>query len=177
MRAISARWLISAAFVSLLAAQAFGRACARLAAIRSAAILLLALVTAGNLAQVRRLMELGRGQYLAALDDIQSRTAGPVIDLASDHDFRNGMMLSFYANYLQKRINYHPAGQWPANGPEWLITHELDRQQPPLETRVLPNGVRYTRTGSYPYAGLSGWRWDVYRRSDRARNSAEANRD
>lgn len=42
----------------------------------------------------------GRGHYLDAVMYLAEHTKDKIITVGSDHDFRNEMVLSFYAKYL-----------------------------------------------------------------------------
>ena len=112
------------------------------------------------------LVALGRGNYRAAVAFLAERTRGSQIGLASDHDFRNEMLLSYYSRYVPatKELVYYRQGRWPAGGPEWFISHSLDRgTRPPAELRDA-RGRRYELQAYWPSAGLSGWGWALYQR-------------
>lgn len=131
------------------------------------AVLLLAIL-AGNAIPIARLIDVGRGQYQAALTMISEQTEGPMITLGSDHPFRNPMLISFYQRRLPnlKPIAYAPREQWPETGTEWFIVHQFARDEKPDSSMTDGAGNRYQLAGEFPYAGLSGWKWAVYRNAD-----------
>jgi hypothetical protein len=123
-------------------------------------------ITAGHLVKVANLLDLGRGNYRRALQDMAAATPGPLIRMGSDHDFRNGTLLNFYARFLPptKRLEYIPREQRDQERPEWMIVFCLDptfQAYPDLEVGSIG---KYDLFGVYPFAGLSGWSWFVYQR-------------
>ena len=127
-------------------------------------ILLFTLFTAGSLQHTAGLLTFGRGAYLEAIGYMVSRGTGPEIHVGSDHDLRNGSLLAFYGRYLPagRSLVYHPMDAWPKNGVEWVIVHDdLEGSVPyPVAER---NGVRYELQRTFPFAGLSGFNWHIYR--------------
>ncbi|HVW01985.1 MAG TPA: hypothetical protein VHB77_16650, partial [Planctomycetaceae bacterium] len=88
--------------------------------------------------------------------------------LGSDFDFRNRMVLSYYVPRLDanRRIDYIDQSRRRADPPEWMLVHNLDRHAQPAADYIDPaSGAPYRLQRYYPYAGLSGWSWAVYRRS------------
>ncbi|HKS22390.1 MAG TPA: hypothetical protein VJZ76_06305 [Thermoanaerobaculia bacterium] len=79
----------------------------------------------------------GRGQYDRALHDISGTVGG-------DSEMRDRMLIDFY----------NPSLRYGAPKPEWLLIEE------PL--RPIPGYVLWR---TYPYGGISGWTWYVYRLS------------
>ncbi|HTI49367.1 MAG TPA: hypothetical protein VL475_00395, partial [Planctomycetaceae bacterium] len=126
---------------------------------------LLAASLIGNGIHVARLLEFGRGGNLQTVQFLDEHTAGREISVGSDFDFRNRMVLLFYSQYLSdpRRLHYYLQNQWPARGPEWLLVHNLDRRFKPAPDLTDDAGRRYHLARFYPYAGLSGWCWAVYR--------------
>lgn len=168
-------FLIAGAFVLLLLARALAALWDAGGARRAGAALLLAAVLAGNAAHVARLLLLGRGAYREAIELMWSATAAGPVSVGSDHDFRTANVLAFYvpARSDPERLVYHGAGRWPAEGPEWYLVHDQSAGfRPALDVRPAP-GLRYRLAGFFPYAGLSGWHWAVYR-NERKRPKAGA---
>jgi hypothetical protein len=128
--------------------------------------MLLAGFLLGNAVYTADLLRLGRGQYRSALRYMVGRTPGDVVQIGSDHDFRNGTLVNFYAPRLAsaKRVMYVKKDAWPVDGPEWIIAHSwvLSVDPPPLVTDA--GGTIYRLVRSFRYARLSGWHWFVYRR-------------
>jgi hypothetical protein len=158
-------FLLAVAFGLILSARWIGRIWARGPAGKAACALLLALFTIGNGIHTARLIRLGRGHYGEALqwmlDESRTRPAG----IASDHDFRNGLVYSYYKRWTSapRDLDYHMENQLPREGTEWFLRHDLRTDQEPPPTVHDRNGNSYRLARVFPYAGLSGWRWAVYR--------------
>jgi hypothetical protein len=149
-----------------------GRAAACVAAV-------LVLHVAGEGVNVLRLFRFGRGAYREGLLYMAAHTPGRVVTVTSDHDFRNGMILSYYERYLpaDKRIRYIPqALQFPveavddaaasrsAAGAAWMLFHRIGADRHVVPTVADRNGTVYTLVKTLPYADLAGWEWSVYRK-------------
>jgi hypothetical protein len=131
------------------------------------AVIVMLSVTVGQLAKDVNLLRFGRGQYRQALLAMAAATPGPVLHVGSDHDFRNGTLLKFYASYLPpgKTLDYIPCTGYVRDRPDWFIVHCFDLAQAAHpETEV--NGVKYNLFGTYPFGGQSGWSWFVYQRTN-----------
>lgn len=122
------------------------------------------LALGGNFVHIRNLLMIGRGGYEAAVTLMNDASLAE-ITVGSDHDFRNPMLLNFYHQRIDrpKPMTYFKNGQWPVTGPEWVILHTFDSEQVPLPTLKDGGGNNYRMIRDYPYAGLSGWRWVLYR--------------
>lgn len=158
-------FLISVLFLLLLAGELLAMLWQSGRAGRIVGGLLLVVFLVGNGRHTARLIEVGRGGYWEALQFMERRSPEPTIRVGSDHDFRNGMLLSFYSVYtpLNKRLEYFPQDRWH-EGPEWMILHDQEMDWTPPETFASPHGHQYRLAAFYPYAGLSGWHWALYRR-------------
>ena len=108
----------------------------------------------------------GRGHYLDAVLYMVERTNGPVITVLSDHPLRTGWVLEFYRFFVppvQQMVIYDgtaPRPQWTQGPPMWVIVHSNRRGQPPDQFQ----GYVFDR--EFPYYGLSGYSWYLYRRRD-----------
>jgi hypothetical protein len=91
-----------------------------------------------NAIQIIPFLRYGRGQYDRALHDV-----GPVV--SGDSELRDRMLIDFY----NPSLRYVPRSQ----NPEWLL----------MESNAPIPGYALYRT--YPYGGISGWTWYVYRLS------------
>lgn len=161
-------FLISVFFLLLLLASLLARLLRRGRWSRIAASVLIAAMLIGNAIHLQRLLRLGRGHYVAALELINAETRGPEITVSSDHDFRNGMLLAFYSARIPdlKPLRYISRNEWPAAGPEWVLLHDQSADYHPPSEFEGPNHRRYRLVRVFPYAGLSGWHWAVYRREE-----------
>ncbi len=133
---------------------------------RSLAVAVLAFFLGSNLWRTSTVLVEGRNDYVRTLDYIDRETDGPVIEIGSDHDFRNATVLRFYAERLAsaRPVVYRNAAQWPAAGPEWYLRHDWKAGHDP-EERVSPRpGLRYRRVASFEHGPGDGFQWFVYRR-------------
>ena len=156
-------------FFYLLCGTLLGMLCrSRTTGYRWAAAALIIFIAAGHATRVIPLCTLGRGNYSAALAYIAARTPGPVIRIGSDHDYRNGMLLSFYSRYLTdgKKLQYVNQELMPVKRPEWIITHSQEHAYLPQTVLGLEQTGVYRLVKRYPYADDSGWNWYVYRREN-----------
>jgi len=129
--------------------------------------LLLLLFCIGNAQSVAKLYAHGRGGYLEALRFITESTPGGHVTIASDHDFRNHLLVHYYQRFLPpgENLTYLKQHRLPPEGSDWMIAHRLgERAELPAKFRD-PRGNRYVLEKRYPYAGLSGMHWYLYRRT------------
>jgi hypothetical protein len=167
---IAVRYFLIGCALSLLLAADRAAAAWRAGGVRrAAAFCALVAFFAGNAVHLRAFALLGRGGFRAALLDMAAHTVGPQIQVGSDHDFRNGLVLAYYARELPpgKHLDYLPRERWPAGGPAWLILHAARRPAAPAQ-RVAAGGGRYRLFAEYDHAAISGFYWALYRREDSA---------
>jgi hypothetical protein len=172
-------FLINLAFLLLLASSLLAAGWHSGGWRRFSACLLVAVFLLGNAIHTGRLLRLGRGEYRAALAYIAENSPEREITLGGDHDFRNGTAIAYHSRRLNsdKRFRYLAAGQWPREGPQWLVLHRQTQSTLPSTTLVDPNGNLYRLERSYSYAAMSGWNWFVLRNdgnSEIQRSSAAA---
>jgi hypothetical protein len=135
---------------------------------RALASLGLALFLFGNAVHTARFLVLGRGGFHAALDFMAERSPGGRIVVGSDQDFRNAMVLRFYARLLPEGIvlDYRERSRWPSEGPEWIVTHRRFRPERPLPEIAFESAGRYRLVADFDHAGISGFYWALYRRAN-----------
>jgi hypothetical protein len=128
----------------------------------------LVLFIAGNVSNVYDFARFGRGQYLAAVQHMSDKSAGPVLHVESDQDFRIGMLLPFYAAYLppDQRIEFHLQSALREKSPEWVILSSQAPHYAPSRAITDSRKTRYVLSGVFPFAGLSGFHWALYQRAD-----------
>ena len=131
-------------------------------AVAATSVLLFAL---GNASHWRAFTQLGRGGFRACVETMARETTGDVIAVASDHDFRNRLVLAYYARELPpgKRLVYVPHDRWSAARPEWLIRHAPARPANPPQ-RLGAAGGTYRLFAEWDHAAISGFYWALYRR-------------
>ena len=158
-------FLVLVPFAYLLLAQALAALGRRGWLGRGGVAVVLALYAAGQGARIEPLLRDGRGQYGATLRFMAEATSDPLIEVGSDHDFRNLAVLEYHARRLglAQRLRYVPEGQWPVRGPEWLLLHRGIQEEPPAAALV-HNGRRYQLVYRAPCGAVSGWIWFLYRR-------------
>jgi hypothetical protein len=134
---------------------------------RAAALAGLAVFLAGNAVHTARFLEHGRGGYQAALQYMAEHASGPRIVVGSDQDFRNGIVLRFYARLLPsgRTLDYRERARWPAQGPEWIVIHRRTRPEQTLPEIGFEGGLRYRLAADFDHAAISGFYWAVYRRA------------
>ena len=128
-------------------------------------VLLILSMTTGHLLKLEKLIALGRGGYLQAVNDMAAATRGQVVRVSSDSDFKNGKLLHFYGLLLSsKKIEYVAHDDIASERPEWLVTTYF-ADYPSL---MAAHTIKYDLFSSYPFCGLSGLEWSVYRLDKRA---------
>jgi hypothetical protein len=134
---------------------------------RTLVIALMLFFLSGNIERTVAQIEIGRGDYNGAVRYMAAETQGPYVLVGSDHDYRNKMLLLFFSKYLPagKRLIYFDAGSWPAAGPEWFVVHSQESDFRPSEKISFRNGSTYRLARYFPYYGLSGWHWAIYRKN------------
>jgi hypothetical protein len=134
------------------------------AGLATAAVLML-LFLVGNGVSIARLLRDGRGRYREALEFILRSEPGPVATVGSDNDFRNATVIGRQLQSLPgaARFRYVQTGEWTDGAPTWVLVHHFAEDPPPDDVVLGPGGRRYGLLRIFPYAGLSGWDWYVYR--------------
>jgi hypothetical protein len=158
-------FIVSAAGGLILAGYVLARLWCSGRGSRVACLAILAAFLTGNGFHTARLVRDGRGQYQRALRHIVERTPTAVVTVSSDHDFRNGAIVTYYAIVAGpgRLIQYCPDDKLPAEGTQWLIVHHLDGESAlPQELHDARNH-RFRLDGVFRYSALSGWDWYVYR--------------
>ena len=159
-------FLIGIVFILLLAAFVLAQALRAGGASRAVALAALVVFLAGNGLHTLRFLEHGRGGFLAALLTMAEQTQGERIVVGSDHDFRTGTVLRFYASQLPagQTLDYRPRGHWPRGGPEWLILHRAERPAQTRDRLALDSGERFRLVAEFDHAAISGFYWGLYRK-------------
>ena len=132
---------------------------------RALAALLLLLFALGNTTYWRAFTALGRGGFRECVLTLERETPGDVISVGSDHDFRNRLVLAYYARELPagKQLRYVPRDRWTLDRPEWFIRHFRARPARPAQ-RIAAAGGEYRLFAEYDHAAISGFYWALYRR-------------
>ena len=135
---------------------------------RAAAFSLLALYLAGNSVRTLEFLRFGRGHYRDAVEYIFAHSSASDVSVGSDHDFRNGMLLTYYGRYAPpgRRLVYFSGDGWPREGPQWLIIHSTDESHVASPQHIVDGRIKYVLSKQFPFSGVSGWHWDLYLRAD-----------
>jgi hypothetical protein len=115
----------------------------------------------------RSVEHIGMGQtnYADTLAYLETHTEGDLISLSTDHDFRNSMVLRYYARYSQKpkTMAIRTRGSWVGAGPQWYLSHSWLAGRNPPEKLELEGGRHFTRVARFDHGIGYGWTWFVYR--------------
>ena len=125
----------------------------------------LGLFALGNAAHMLPFLRYGRGGYAEAVRFMAESSPNLSFSVGSNHDFRNELILRFYARELPagRSLIYAGLKAAPRKGSDWVIFHAAqrpDRVQPSL-TDIRGNRYRFAR--EFPNGGISGFWWGVYR--------------
>jgi len=123
------------------------------------------LLLAGQIHRLVSLLELGRGNYRAALTRILENSPEGIVRIGSDHDFRNRLLVDFYAPSLTKShtLRYIPQNDWHREPPDWILTHSGEVSYEPPQDITVPGVGVYHFFAAYRFSGVSGWNWFLYR--------------
>ncbi len=132
------------------------------------AVLILMAFVAGQWVHIGPLLKYQRGNYIDLLQTMVERSSGSALFVASDYDFRNGMLVNYYKKFIDggSEIVYVSHGFRSDLQPRWFITHHLDPDH------VAPAAIKVTELGrfniiaSYLSSGDSGWNWYLYESAD-----------
>lgn len=120
----------------------------------------------GNGLAVSNLLKYGRGGYPEAISYMLETSPGPVVTVGGDVDFRNETVLTYYLSRRSDagQLKYIKRDQWTQRGVDWYLLHSFEQPPSPRPEIVDRAGNRYQMTKVFPYSGLSGWNWILYRR-------------
>jgi 4-amino-4-deoxy-L-arabinose transferase-like glycosyltransferase len=125
----------------------------------------LVLFVAGNGLNVARLYRHGRGHYLEGLRYLAEHTPGKTVTVASDHGFRNGLVIEFYQRYLsgeKKIVHLSTKHEW-TTPPRWFLVHDFNESRRSIPPEIEVRGKRFDLVKTLPYSDLSGWHWYIFR--------------
>jgi hypothetical protein len=134
---------------------------------RAGIIAAVLLLLTGQIYRVISLLEFGRGNYRAALTRILENSPEEVVRIGSDHDFRNRVLVDFYAPSLagSHKVRYIPQPDWYREPPDWILVHSQEVSYEPLPDIAVPGVGVYHFFAAYRFSGVSGWSWFLYRAS------------
>ena len=126
----------------------------------------LAILLAGQGLWDELLLRFGRGNYSGALEYIEKNSPKDVVNIGTDHDFRNRMLFDFYNTRMpfKNKLRYVEQDSWVKESPDWIIFHSQDMSyQCPKKLIIEKVGIYYF-TKEYKFSGVSGWDWFLFRR-------------
>ena len=154
-------FLVSMVLWLLLFARLLAWLAARGGAPRAAALGGLVLFALANGARVADLLRDGRGHYQDAIRFMVAHTTGDVTAIASDHDFRNRLVVEYFGPRMSKPVRY--VSRADATPTQWYLVHKNRGDAPPALHQTNQRGA-YRLVRSYPTASLSGFSWFVFER-------------
>jgi len=116
--------------------------------------------------RIWNLLDVKRGHYRQALNDMWQASGSGNTTISSDNDRRNELLVVFYSppGSPLKSFNYVRGNEDVACGTDWFITHTQDNEEPADQQFRAQSGNNYVLFEDCPFAGNSGWRWAIYRR-------------
>jgi hypothetical protein len=137
----------------------------KVAARAVAAVAVLATVT-GNAVSLSHFFADGRGHYSEVVAEMGK--AGRVV-YSSDHGFRTPTVVDYFGRRLGIEATYLPWSNRCAARPDWIIVENpnnplLAYRQATL--RPAQCAITFERVGSFPFWGLSGRTWVLFRRTN-----------
>jgi len=132
-------------------------------ALRTAAVVALLAIVAGNAVSLRQFFDSGRGHYLDAVT--QMAPTGSFI-YGTDSNFRIPTLVDFYSRRLHVSAHHVRPPEWCRESPDWMVIENLEIQRSRTELTVgAPDcALTYRLRNIFPAWGLSGSPWAVYRR-------------
>jgi hypothetical protein len=129
----------------------------------------LAAILGGDARQLAVFLRDGRGHYSDAVRLMASGVSGSSATVASDQDFRNGLVVEYYARrlVLPRPVIYIRHGEEPPGGPDWILTHSGSPSPVRPDALTDAHGNRYVFVKDYPFAALSGFSWSLFRNAAR----------
>ncbi len=142
---------------------------------KAAAAAAAAALAAGSAAQLVDFYRYGRGQYREGIRYMSARSEGDVVEIGSvQNDRRLAVVLWYYGSLrpVAKKIRFVEGAAFRPSGPEWLVIdfgmNERDEaggfDRPPRPRWPRSPGENYRLERQFPFAGPSGFLWNVYRK-------------
>jgi hypothetical protein len=126
-----------------------------------AGVMVVAACLAGQVRLTTIFAQHGRGHHREALDYVIAQSdVAEVVEVGSGqpHDFRDRTLVRFHGRRRARPVRYVGFGHQPP--PRWLVYSSDDGMAPDL---LFIDDARYVRDRDFPFAGLSGTPWHVYR--------------
>jgi hypothetical protein len=152
-------------FLLLLCASLLARLWAGGVRARSVAGSALLALLAGNATPIAALVRLGRGQYAEAMRYLDAESPAGPIEIALTGWDGEALLRHQSARIAPERelVFLRPETS-PARPPRWILVERLDPEAVPEPELAGAYGRTYRLARAFPYAGLSGQCWFLYRR-------------
>jgi len=140
---------------------------ARLVGTRTGRIALgavLALFLAGQAHLYVKFLQLGRGQFTAALQYMMTRTPSRQLTVASNQDFRSEIELAYYAPRVlsNRQLVYVTQESHASSKLDWFVLHEEGYEVPGPAAFREPGQPTWFRVAYFGASELSGQAWTIY---------------
>ena len=131
---------------------------------RIALAAVLGLFLAGQAHLYVRFLQVGRGQFTAALQYMMAHTSEPRIVVASNQDFRSSVELAYFAPRVlhNHQLLYLTRDNHASFQPDWYILHQEGDQAPGPSTLNVPGQPTWYRAAYFGASELSGQAWTIY---------------
>jgi hypothetical protein len=142
-------------------AELLGRAGTRLTKLLAAGAVVL--LVGANMNLYAAFVAVGRGNPSAAVMLIDAHSAGPVVVVRIDYEFRAKVELGYYKKLVPppRELVYVPPADWGKVRAEWMIVHGEGTDEVPPATLGM-GGEVWKRAAYYGSSELSGQAWTVY---------------
>ncbi len=156
-------FLVSGVAYLLLVTDLIGIAWDRRLALRLSALVLLLVFVVEDGVFVAHFLKDGRGHYREA---VEAMTASGPARYASNDDFRNAMIVDFYAARLGRKATLVKQDEWCAAPPDWYVAYSFSHAAPPAKVTAGPTAcpAMFGQPAVYSFWGLSGFQWSLFRR-------------
>jgi hypothetical protein len=134
---------------------------------RALAIVLVAGFLAGSIGYHHRFSKYQRGGYEAAIAQILAGSKARPVVVTGDQEFRDRMLLDYYLNARGEKgqILYAGPKDLAALRPQWYLAQSQDLEYEAPKTITLAGKQDFQLEKVFPFAGLSGWSWFLYRKA------------
>ena len=130
---------------------------------RIACAAIVMLFVAGQARLYANFLQVGHGQFTAALEYMMAHTSSPRLIVTSNQDYRSGVELSYYAPRLLKhqQLFYVPQGN-SSMQPDWYILHQEGYELPGPPSLNVQGQATWFRVAYFGASELSGQAWTIY---------------
>ncbi len=124
----------------------------------------LALFLAGQVHLYAQFLQVGRGQFTAALQYMIAHTPSPQLKVSSDQDFRSIVELAYFAPRVlrNQQLLYVPQESRGSIQPDWYTLHQEGYEPPGPPVLNRPGQPTWYRVAYFGASELSGQTWTVY---------------